>query len=163
MQRSLMTLTTAFSVEWERQRTEVGLRGKKGEKDLETASNNSSEMSQIGKQGNGRQWKGALGSRKDYNEIMKPFGSCKLHSFLEQPSFFPVSIIKILCISSLLCCAQSLTHVQLFTTPWTVAHQAPLFMGILQARIQDWVVMPSSRGSSQPRDQTQVSHTTGNF
>ena len=25
--------------------------------------------------------------------------------------------------------AQSLSHVQLFTTPWTVAHQAPLPMG----------------------------------
>ena len=32
-----------------------------------------------------------------------------------------------------------------------------LFMGILQARILEWVAMPSSRGSSQPRDQTQVS------
>ena len=30
--------------------------------------------------------------------------------------------------------------------------QAPLFMGILQARILEWVVMPSSTGSSQPRD-----------
>ena len=30
-------------------------------------------------------------------------------------------------------------------------------MGILQARIVEWVAMPSSRGSSQPRDQTQVS------
>ena len=29
--------------------------------------------------------------------------------------------------------------------------------GILQARILEWVVMPSSRGSSQPRDQTCVS------
>ena len=28
--------------------------------------------------------------------------------------------------------------------------------GILQARILEWVVMPSSRGSSPPRDQTQV-------
>ena len=26
-------------------------------------------------------------------------------------------------------------HVQLYTTPWTVAHQAPLSIGILQARI----------------------------
>ena len=26
-------------------------------------------------------------------------------------------------------CAQSLSHVQLFVTPWTVAHQAPLSMG----------------------------------
>ena len=29
--------------------------------------------------------------------------------------------------------------------------------GISQARIQDWVAISSSRGSSQPRDQTQVS------
>ena len=37
-------------------------------------------------------------------------------------------------------------------TPWTVALQAPLSMGILQARILEWIAMPSSRGSSQPRD-----------
>ena len=37
-------------------------------------------------------------------------------------------------------------------TPWTVACQAPLSMGILQARILEWVVMPSSTGSSRPRD-----------
>ena len=30
--------------------------------------------------------------------------------------------------------------------------------GILQARILEWVAFPFSRGSSQPRDQTQVSH-----
>ena len=34
-------------------------------------------------------------------------------------------------------------------TPWTVASQASLSMGILQARILEWVAMPSSRGSSQ--------------
>ena len=35
--------------------------------------------------------------------------------------------------------------------------------GILQARILEWVAMPSSRGSSWPRDWTQVSCTTGEF
>ena len=35
--------------------------------------------------------------------------------------------------------------------------------GILQARILEWVVMPSSKGSSQSRDQTQVSHIAGGF
>ena len=30
--------------------------------------------------------------------------------------------------------------------PWTIAHQAPLSMGILQARILEWVAMPSSKG-----------------
>ena len=34
---------------------------------------------------------------------------------------------------------------------------------ILQARILEWVAKPSSRGSSQPRDRTQVSHTAGRF
>ena len=33
--------------------------------------------------------------------------------------------------------------------------------GILQARILEWVAVPFSRGSSQPRDWTQVSHTAG--
>ena len=59
------------------------------------------------------------------------------------------------------CCAQLLSCVQLFATPWTVAHQVPLSIGILQARILEWVVMLSSRGSSHPRDQTQVSCIAG--
>ena len=37
-----------------------------------------------------------------------------------------------------------------FVTPWTVAYQAPLSMGILQARTLEWVAIPSSRGSSHP-------------
>ena len=37
------------------------------------------------------------------------------------------------------------------------------FHGILQARILEWVAMPSSRASSQSRDQMQVSHITGVF
>ena len=35
--------------------------------------------------------------------------------------------------------------------------------GILQARILAWVAVPFSRGSSQPRDQTQVSCIEGRF
>ena len=35
--------------------------------------------------------------------------------------------------------------------------------GILHARILEWVAMPSSRGSSQPTDQTQVSCIAGGF
>ena len=60
----------------------------------------------------------------------------------------------------LLLSAQSLCHVPLFATPWTIAHQAPLSRGILQARILEWVDI-SFRGSSQPRDQTQVSCIEG--
>ena len=35
--------------------------------------------------------------------------------------------------------------------------------GILQARILEWVATPFSRGSSQPRDRTQVSRIAGGF
>ena len=35
-----------------------------------------------------------------------------------------------------------LSHFQLFVTPWTAACQVPLSMGILQARIQEWVAIP---------------------
>ena len=35
--------------------------------------------------------------------------------------------------------------------------------GILQARILDWVAIPFSKGSSQPRSRTQVSCTAGRF
>ena len=36
--------------------------------------------------------------------------------------------------------------------PVTITHQAVLYRGFLQARILKGVVMPSFRGSSQPRD-----------
>ena len=35
--------------------------------------------------------------------------------------------------------------------------------GIIQARILEWVALPFSRGSFQPRDQTQVSCIAGRF
>jgi len=56
-----------------------------------------------------------------------------------------------------------LSPVQLCATSWTIARQAPLSMGILQARILEWIALSSSRGSSQPRDQTQVFLTAGGF
>ena len=59
------------------------------------------------------------------------------------------------------CVLSHFSHVQLFATIRTVALQAPLSMGIFQARILEWVAMHSSRGSFQPRDQTQVSHIAG--
>ena len=70
---------------------------------------------------------------------------------------------EMLLTSEVLLCLCLLSHVQLFTTPRTIAHHVPLSMGILQARILEWVAMPSSRGSSQPRHQIQISHIVGGF
>ena len=47
-----------------------------------------------------------------------------------------------------------LSRIWLSATPQTVARQAPPSLGVLQARVLEWVAMPSSRGSSQPRDRT---------
>ena len=48
------------------------------------------------------------------------------------------------------------SHVRLFATLWTAAHQSSV-PGISQARTLKWVAIPFSRGSSQPRDWTHIS------
>ena len=57
------------------------------------------------------------------------------------------------------CIWKSLRHVRLFVTPWTVVCQVSLSREF--SRPGYWV--PFSRGSSQSRDQTQVSHISGRF
>ena len=67
------------------------------------------------------------------------------------------STSQVLCKHYLWSVCKSLSCVQLFETPWTPAHLAPLSVGILQARILEWVAMPSSRGSSQSRNRILIS------
>ena len=47
-------------------------------------------------------------------------------------------------------CVYSLSHGQLFATPWSIAPQ--ILCGILQARILEWVAILFSRGSSLSRN-----------
>ena len=56
--------------------------------------------------------------------------------------------------------AWSFTRVQLFVTPWIAACQASLSVGFSR---QECVAISFSRGSFQPRDQTQVSCIAGRF
>ena len=63
----------------------------------------------------------------------------------------------------LLCCV---LLVQLYPTLCSPLDSSPpgsSVCGILQARILEWVAMPSSRGSSQPRELTWVSCSAGGF
>ena len=46
--------------------------------------------------------------------------------------------------------AKSVSSARFLATPWTIVHQAPLSMGILQARILEWVAILSSRDLSNP-------------
>ena len=59
------------------------------------------------------------------------------------------------------CCVCMLSHVWLFTTLWTLACQAPLSIGF--SRQEYWSAVSFSRGSSQLRDQTSISHIAGRF
>ena len=54
---------------------------------------------------------------------------------------------------------QSLSHVRLFATPMDCSPSGFSVHGISQARILEWVALPFSRASSQPRDWTCVSWT----
>ena len=59
-------------------------------------------------------------------------------------------------------CGGVLSHsviVQVFVTPWTITRQAPLSMGILQARILEWDCHALLQGIFP----TQVSYTAGGF
>ena len=58
--------------------------------------------------------------------------------------------------------AQSLICVGLFKTLRTIAHQAPLSMGLSQARILEWVVISFYRWASQARDRIPVSCVPSN-
>ena len=77
---------------------------------------------------------------------------------LASNTLLPQSVVHIPFSACMLNC---FSHVRLFVTPWTMA-QGSSVHGILQARILEWVVMPSSRGSSQPRDRTCVSYVSCN-
>ena len=59
-------------------------------------------------------------------------------------------------------CTQSVSHVQVFGTPWTIAHQASLSIGFLRQEHWGGVPFPSP-GDVPHRDQTQVSSTVQYF
>ena len=59
--------------------------------------------------------------------------------------------------------AQSLQSCLTLCNPVDYSLSGSCINGILRARILEWVAMPSSRGPSQPKDQTQVSCIAGRF
>ena len=70
---------------------------------------------------------------------------------------FILSLLLVCC-----CCLVAESSPTLFD-PMDCSLPGSSVHGILQARILQWVAIPSSRGSSQPRDQTQVSCIAGRF
>ena len=73
--------------------------------------------------------------------------------------FFQDSLPICVCV----CVYQSLSHVQFFVTHGLYSLPGFSVHGVLQARTLLWVAIALSRGSSQPRDRTQVSCIAGRF
>ena len=71
--------------------------------------------------------------------------SCSFHQWQHLASLF------------VLCCSVALT----LCDPIDCGPPSSSVHRIFQARIREWVAIPFSRGSSQPKDWTQVSDTTG--
>ena len=67
--------------------------------------------------------------------------------------FYAVGIYKYMYI----CCAQALRSCPTLCDPLDRSPPGSSVRGILQAGILEWVAIPFSRGSSRPRDRTQVS------
>ena len=59
--------------------------------------------------------------------------------------------------------SQLLSRVQLFVTSVDCSPPGSSVHGILQARRLQWVAIPFSKESSQPRGQTQASYIAGGF
>ena len=93
--------------------------------------------------------------RKKFNNVVSKLDPTEILATPVENTFFQ-KLLEYPCLVTQSCLI-------LFVTPWTVAHQVPLSVGILQARILEWDATPSSKESSQTRDGTQVSHIAGRF
>ena len=89
----------------------------------------------------------------------------QLDSFLHEPNWRDID--KIIAAGNIIISYvsewKSLSCVRLIATLWTVTPPGFSVHGILQEGMLEWVAMPSSRGSSQLRGRTQVSHIAGDF
>ena len=68
-----------------------------------------------------------------------------IRDYIQLEHWFSESIVRnnsYSIITLIMCCALCLvTQLCLFATPWTTAHQALLSLGILQARVLEWVAL----------------------
>ena len=64
------------------------------------------------------------------------------------------------CVCTRACALSYLSCVRLCATIWTIAPPGSSVHRLLQARILEWIAMPSFRGSSQPREWICVSYVS---
>ena len=92
---------------------------------------------------------------------MRKWNSTGLHLHLQILLVLALSYCKILCLYSL--CSLVTQSCPTLCDPMDCRLPGSSFHGILQARVLEWVAISFSRGYSQPRDWTQVSHIVCRF
>ena len=66
-------------------------------------------------------------------------------------------LLSVMLVRSFHACMLALSHIWLSATPWIPVGQVPPSMGLPRQESLEWVAISSSRGSSWPKDQIQVS------
>ena len=89
-----------------------------------------------------------------------PRSKCLLISCLQSPSAVILEPSKIPFYMHVVLCAKLLQSCLTLYDPMDCSLPGSSVHGISQARILEWVAMSSSRGSSQPRDQTCISQVS---
>ena len=79
------------------------------------------------------------------------------HCFVLSHTPSPLCVCVCVCMYIMCACAKSLELCLILYDPVDCSSSRSSVHGILEARILEWVAMPSSRGSSWPRDRTHVS------
>ena len=88
-----------------------------------------------------------------------PFNKCCQGNTLGECAQGEQKILSLYLLYLSCVCAKSLQWYPTLCDPIDCSPPGSSVHGILQARILEWVAMPSSRGSSQPRNRTQVSYS----
>ena len=85
------------------------------------------------------------------------FGEKEKEGFIKLRTYCAESFGHKMVLCCVLRCAKSLQLCPTLQDPMDCSPLGSSVHGILQARILEWVALPSSRGSSRPRDQSCVS------
>ena len=82
--------------------------------------------------------------------------------FIVPPSPSPNHLLQVplLCRPTCVCMLSHFSRVQFFATPWTVAHQAPLFMGFSRQEYWSGLPCPPPGDLPDPGIELNISHIT---
>ena len=105
-------------------------------------------------------WEDPLEKRKAHTSVFWPWEIHGLYSLLGHKELDSTEWLSLSLTFMITMCAKSLQSCPTLCHPMNCSPPGSSFHGVLQARVLEWVAVPSSRGSSPPRDQTCISYVS---